>query len=63
MTLEDIKIFTVFEVSKSEALEISFTSSLQHGAFLIVSKLLLSLDISQEQEDFMLIPQMLRVTE
>jgi hypothetical protein len=60
---EESKIFTEFEVSKSEALEISLTSSLQHGAFLTVSRLSLSLDILQEQEDFILIPQMLKVIE
>jgi hypothetical protein len=59
---EESKIFTIFEVSKNEELEISLTSSLQHGAFLTVSLLSLSLDISQEQEDFIVIPQILIVT-
>ncbi len=63
MAPEEIKIFTEFEVSKFETLEISLTSSLQHGTFFTVSRLSLSLDISQEQEDFIVIPQMLRVIE
>ena len=63
MAPEESKIFTGFEVSKSETLEISLTSSLQHGVFFTVSRLSLSLDISQEQEDFIVIPQMLIVIE
>jgi hypothetical protein len=63
MITEESKIFTEFKVSKSEVLEMSLTSSLQHGAFFTVSRLSLSLDISQEQEDFIVIPQMLKVIE
>ena len=63
MAPEESKTLILPVDSKSETLEISLTSSLQHGVFFTVSRLSLSLDISQEQEDFIVIPQMLIVIE